>query len=187
MVPQASTQTVTPIDTPKKLSQEAPLVFFTSEPGKFQVWLPASENVEEYTVQKILLGEPIECPIFFFRLNSASAAVQYCDLVSQSVASLASDQILDQTKSEMLRGMNVNVGIQERVLVQDSYPAITLAGQVDMRGLGYDGTFKARLILVERRIYLIVMSVYHENWCNCLHQIDQVVDSLYIDPSLSIP
>jgi hypothetical protein len=168
-------------------SQEPTLVFFTSEPGKFQAWLPASESVQDYTVKKTLFGNPIECPILVFRLNGASAAVQYCDLVPQSVTSLSSDEILEQAESEITRDMKVKLETQERALAQDIYPATTLSGQIDMRGMGYDGTFKARLILVENRIYFIVMSVYHENWCNCRDQVDQVVDSLNIDPSLSIP
>ncbi len=58
-----------------------------------------------------------------------------------------------------------------------------------MRGEEYDGVFKARLILAENRIYLVIMTVYADNWCNCLHQINQLVDSIsiYIDPDLSIP
>ncbi len=83
--------------------------------------------------------------------------------------------------------MKLKPDTRERVIAQDTYPATAFSGQIDMRGMGYDGTFKAWLILVESRIYLVIMSVYQENWCNCLHQMDQVVDLLSIDPSLSIP
>jgi len=183
----ASTQAVAPVNTSPDSSQEPSLVFFTSEPGKFQVWLPVSENIEEFTIKKTLFGELIECPNLFFRLNGAYAVVQYCDLIPQSIASLSSDEILDQAQNEIIRGMNVKPENREQVLVQDTYPATTLTGQAEMRGMGYDGTFKARLILVGSRIYLVAMSVYQENWCNCFHQINQVVDSLYIDLGLSIP
>jgi len=184
---QASNRTVMPINTPTNSTEEPPLVFFTSEPGKFQVWVPASGSILDYTVEKTLFNESIECPNIFFRLNGAYAVVQYCDLVPQSIASLSSKEILEQAESEIIRDMNLKLDTREQVLTQDIYPATTLSGQVDMRGLGYDGTFKARLILVDNRIYLIAMSVYHENWCNCLHQINEVVDSLYIEPGLSIP
>lgn len=167
--------------------QEPRLVFFTSEPGRFQVWLPVSESVQDYTVRKTLFNETIECPNLFFRLNGAYAAVQYCDLIPTSVTSLSSEEIPDQARSEILQDLHVKVETQQRVVVQDNYPALELFGQVDMRGMGYDGTFKARIIVVDQRIYLVVMSVYNENWCNCLHQMDQVVDSLYIEPGLSIP
>lgn len=168
-------------------SQEPPLVFFTSELGKFQVWLPVSESVIDSTIKKTLFDEAIECPNIFFRLNGAYASIQYCDLVPESISSLSGDEILDQAQSEIIQGMKVKLDTQKKALVQNTYPGQTLSGQVDMRGMGYDGTFKARLILVDKRIYLVIMSVYHEDWCNCLHQINQVVDSLYIDPSLSIP
>jgi len=186
---EASNQTGAPrtLKPPTNSSQEPALVFLTSEQGKFQVWLPASESVLNYTILKTLFGEPIECPNLLFRLNGAYAFVQYCDLISQTIASLSRDEILEQAQSEIIRDMNVKLDTQENIVVQDSYPAKALSGQVDMRGMGYDGTFKARLILAENRIYLLAMSVYQENWCNCLHQIDPVIDSLYIEPRLSIP
>ncbi len=187
MTAQAPNQVEMPTSTPTASSQEPPLVFFISEPGKFQVWLPVSGSVEDYTVKKTLFGDSIECPTIFFRLNGAYAIVQYCDLVLKSIASLSSDEILDQARSEIIRGISIKLDTQQRVVAHDTYPAMVLSGQVDMRGMGYDGAFKARIILVDKRIYLIMMSVYHENWCNCLHQIDQVVDSLYIEPDLSIP
>lgn len=180
-------QVVAPQSLLTTSAQEPPLVFFTSEPGKFQVWLPVSESVQDYTVKKTLFSETIECPNLVFRLNGAYAAVQYCDLIPQSVASLSNEEILDQAQSEVIGDIHVKIETQQRVAVQDTYPAHELFGQVDMRGMGYDGTFRARIILVDQRIYLIVMSVYHEDWCNCLEQVDQVVDSLYIEPGLSIP
>ena len=162
-------------------------MFFTSEPGKFQVWLPSSDSIMHYTIPETLFGESIECPNLLFRLNGAYAVVEYCDLVSQKISSLSSDEILEHAQSEIIRDMKVTLDSQENIVVQDSYPARVLSGQVDMRGMGNDGTFKARLILVENRIYLVAMSVYQENWCNCLHQTNQVVDSLHIEPDLSVP
>lgn len=168
-------------------SQESSLVFFTSESGKFQAWLPLSTDILEFTIKKTLFQMTLECPTFFYRLNSAGATVQYCDLRPQSIASLSSDEILDQARDEMMRELRVKIDAQEEELAQDTYPSLVLSGQVNMRGMGYDGTFKARIILVNSRIYLVSMSVYQENWCNCLHQINQVVDSFYIEPDLSIP
>ena len=187
MATPALNQIIASTSTQTNPSPEPSLVFFTSEPGKFEVWLPVSESVIDYSTKQTLFGEAIECPNIFFRLNGAYAAVQYCDLVAESIASLSSDQILDQAQSEIMHDMRVELDTQKRGLVQDAYPAQTLSGQVDMRGMGYDGTFKARLILAESRLYFVVMSVYHEDWCHCLHQMNQVVDSLFIDPGLSIP
>src|SRR5215211_789148 len=172
---------------PMNSSQEPSLVFFTSEPGKFNVWLPSSTDVQEFTIQKTLFQIILECPTIFYRLNSAGTTVQYCDLLPQSIASLSSDEILNQTRDAMMSDLHARIDAQQEELAQDIYPSLVLSGQVDMRGMGYDGTFKARGILVNSRIYLIIMSVYRENWCNCLDQVDQVVDSLNIDPSLSIP
>jgi hypothetical protein len=182
-----STATQVPAQTAAPLSQEPPLVFFSSEPGKFQVWLPVSESVQDYTEKKTLFGELIECPLINFRLNGAYAFVQYCDLTPESVASLSNDEILDQAQGEIIRGIDATLDMPHRAVMQGTYPELALSGQADMRGMGDDGTFKARIILADTRIYLVAMSVYVEDWCNCLHQIDQVVDSLYIEPGLSIP
>jgi len=183
----AQEQIVAPQSLLTTSGQEPPLVFFTSEPGKFQVWLPVSESMQDYTVKETLFSETIECPNLVFRLNGAYAAVQYCDLVPTSVTSLSSEEILDRAQSEVIDGLQIQIETQRRVVVQDTYPALELSGQVDMRGMGYDGIFKARIILADQRIYLIVISVYHEDWCNCRSQMDQVVESLYIEPGLSIP
>jgi hypothetical protein len=183
----SSTATQVRTQSAAPLSQEPPLVFFSSEPGKFQVWLPVSESVQDYTEKKTLFDESIECPLINSRLNGAYAFVQYCDLAPESVASLSNDEILDQAHSELIRGTNATLDLPYRAIVQGTYSELALSGQVDMRGMGDDGTFKARIILADTRIYLVAMSVYVENWCNCLHQIDQVVDSLYIEPGLSIP
>ncbi len=182
-LPIPATTTSAPVNS----NQEPSLIFFTSEPGKFQVWLPLSTDIQEFTIQKTLFQTTLECPTIFYRLNSAGAIVQYCDLLPQSVAPLSSDEILEQARDEMMRELRVKIETQQEELAQETYPSLVLSGQENMRGLGYDGTFKARIILVKTRIYLIVMSVYHENWCNCRDQVDQVVDSLNIDPSLSIP
>ena len=67
----AQEQIVAPPSLLTTSDQEPPLVFFTSEPGKFQVWLPVSESVQDYTVKKTLFSETIECPNLVFRLNGA--------------------------------------------------------------------------------------------------------------------
>ena len=59
MTTQASNQALVPINTPTNSSQEPALVFFTSEPGNYQIWLPASESVQNYTIKKTLFGEAI--------------------------------------------------------------------------------------------------------------------------------
>jgi len=134
-----------------------------------------------------LFGETIECPTLFYRLNGAYAIVRYCDLVQGGIAGLTNDQILDQTYREMLRGVNAKLESQQRLVTQAAYPALELAGLVNMRGMGHDGRFKARLILAEDRLYLVLMGVYHVNWCNCRDQMNKVVNSFYIDPGLTIP
>lgn len=178
---------VTASPTPSVPSEEPALVFFISEPGKFQAWVPISGDVHEYTVTRTLFGEPVECTIIALGLNSAYSMVQYCDLSPESIASHSSDEILNQMHDEVVRDFTVKLDTADRVLIEDVYPALKLSGQENMRGIGYDGTFKARIILAGNRGYLVAMSVHSENWCNCLHQMDQVLDSFHPDPDLSVP
>jgi hypothetical protein len=172
---------------PTAPSDEPALVFFTSEPGKFEAWLPISGSVQDYTITKALFGQPVDCSILGSRLNGADVIVQYCDLSPESIASLSSDEVLGQARSELVRGFNLKVDTEQKVLIDNSYPGLLLAGQADMRGVGYDGVFRARIILAENRIYLVVMAVHSANWCNCVQQMDQVVGSFYVDPNLFIP
>lgn len=183
----AQTELATPSYTPTLPSEQPSLVFFTSEPGKFQAWLPISGSVDEFTVTKTLFDQPVDCSIIGSKLNGAYAIVQYCDLIVESVASLSSDEIFEQARDELFRDFNLRFDDEQKDLVDGLYPALTLSGRANMRGLGFDGDVKARMVWAENRIYVIVMSVYSTNWCNCRHQIDEVVDSLYIDPDLSIP
>jgi len=183
------TQTLayTPPNTPTVPSDEPTLVFFTSEPGRFQAWLPVSGSIEEYTITKTLFGQPVDCSVIASGLNSAYAIVQYCDLIPESIASLSSRAFLDQARSELVRDFNLKSDTEQGTLIENAYPTLLFSGQAAMRGFSYDGVFKARIILAEDRIYLVVMTVHTDNWCNCLHQVGQVVESFRVAPDLSIP
>lgn len=173
--------------TPPVPSDEPLLVFFTSEPGNFNVWLPVSGGIQDYTVTKTLFTQPVDCVVLNSSLNSAYATIQYCDLPFESILSLSTDEVFRHSRDELARDLRLKFDTEQKILIENSYPTVLLTGQANMRGVGYDGVFKARMILAENRIYLVIMTVYSINWCNCLHQIDQVVDSFYIDPNLSIP
>ena len=184
------TITVTPImsQTPSASSDEPILVFFTSEQGKFQVWLPVSGSIQEYSITLMFFGKSTECFMTASRLNSAGASAQYCDLDPKDVASLSDNTILEEVRNTLTKEFRLRVDQEQMELVEDVYPALSLSGRADMTAAGAnDGTFKARIILVENRVYIIHMSVYHIDWCSCRHQMDQVIDSLYINPDLSIP
>src|SRR5689334_13767141 len=181
------TPVVTAPNTPTVPSDEPTLVSFISEPGRFEARLPVSGDMQDYTITKTFFNQPVECSVIASSLNSAGVSVQYCDLPRESVASLSSDQVFLQVRNELVRGLHLEINTEQRIITDNSYPALLLTGQADMRGDGYDGVFRARIILMENRIYFFIMTVQSANWCNCLHQMDQVVDSISIDPSLSIP
>lgn len=168
-------------------ADEPILVFYVSEQGQFEAWMPVSESIIEYTLAQTLFGKSIECPITVSRLNGATAMVQYCDLDSEDIDSRSSDLILEEVRDHLTKDMHLKIDQEQIGVFESTFPTLTLSGEEDMRGLGYDGTFKARIILVENRAYFIQMSVHADNWCNCLHLVDKVVDSLYINPTLSIP
>ena len=76
--------------------------------------------------------------------------------------------------------------IAEQMKVDESaYPEVTISGEEDSGG--NLGTFKARIILAGNRVYFVHMYVYYIDWCYCRHQMDQVIDSFTVDPSMSIP
>lgn len=180
---QVDNQLVAATSTSTESNQEPSLVFFISKPGRFEVWLPSSTDVQEATIKKTIFQETLECPSIFYSLNSAYATVRYCDLVPHSIASLSSSEILEQARDELMSDLHVEIDTQQEELAQNTYPSLVLSGPVNMRGGGNDGTFKARILLAKNRIYLVAMSNYHEDWCNCLNQVNQVVDSLSVEPA----
>ncbi len=74
VIPTSIIQTVSPISTSTNPSQEPSLVFFTSELGKFQVWLPASENIENSPSQKRSLANQSNVKGYFLDLTAHSQA-----------------------------------------------------------------------------------------------------------------
>jgi hypothetical protein len=162
--------------------EEPALVLFVSEQGRFQVWLPVAGEIVQSTVTQTVFGKPAECSVTFSRLNSAGVVVQYCDLASEDVATQSSQQILEEARIMLTGYFDFSVDTQEPELMPGSSPALRLSGKADMRGLGYDGSFKARILLVGNRIYTVHMEVYQIDWCTCRHQMDQVIDSFHIDP-----
>ena len=163
------------------------MVLFVSEQGRFQTWLPTAGEIVQYTVSQTFFGKPTECSAVFSRLNSAGVVVQYCDLAWEDLGSRSPQEVLDEARMLLKQHFHFKIDEEQREIVPGSYPVMTLAGEANMRGLGYDGTFKARILLAQDRVYFIHMRVYEMDWCNCRHQMNQVVDSFHVDPGISIP
>jgi hypothetical protein len=155
--------------------------------GRFQVWIPVSGNLLQHTRTRTLLGDSVECLATVSRLNGAYAIIEYCDLLPQSLEGLSSSTVLDRVYPELIRDMDIRLEKVAPAIVGETYDALKLQGPQNMRGLSLDGEFQGRAILVEERIYLVAMSVHEQNWCICVHQVDQVLDSFFIDPAMKIP
>ena len=114
--------------------------------------------------------------------------MQYCDLDPKDIASLSDNTILEEARNVLSKEFRFAVTQEEVELVEDIYPTLDLSGNEDMTSAGAsDGTFKARIIFAGNRIYFVHMSVYYIDWCYCSQQMDEVIDSFYIDPDMSIP
>jgi hypothetical protein len=116
---------------------------------------------------------------------SGTKAVQYCDLPSDDVASRSDRSILDEVRNTMKKEFRLRIIAEQMEVNESAYPELTLSGEED-RG-GNIGTFKARIILAGNRVYFVHTYVYQIDWCYCRHQMDQVIASLSIDLSMSIP
>jgi hypothetical protein len=167
---------------------QAPLLLYlTSEQGKFDVWLPVSEGMLEYTLTTQIVGQSIECHVTFSRLDFAYAVVEYCDLPPETMADVTPEQVLALTRNDLMRPFKAEVATERPSLAEDTFPSLTLAGRVDMRGFGDDGAFDARIILVDKRVYIFMMAASDGNICGCSALKSQVVDSFHVAPDLSIP
>jgi hypothetical protein len=78
---------------------QSPLIIFPSEPGKYQVWLPVSEVIEQYTLTSQVSGSPVECVKTVSRLGFAHAVVEYCDMRRDTIPDIAPEDVLAPTGS----------------------------------------------------------------------------------------
>lgn len=176
------------LQTPSVPGDEPRLVFFRSEPGKFAAWVPVAGDILEYTITQTLFGKSVECSSVGFSLNSASVTIRYCDLDSEEIALHSSNAILEEVRSVIEKEFRLRIEPEQAERFDGTYPTLSLSGNEDMTSAGAnDGTFKARIILAGDRVYFVHMSVYQVDWCYCRHQMNQVVDTFYVDPNISIP
>jgi hypothetical protein len=163
------------------------LLHLMSEPGRYEVQLPVAEGMMDYTQTTEVLNRPIECHITFSRLDYGYAAVEYCDLPAEVVADLAPQDVLARTRMDLLRPFRTQVASEQAGKADDNFSSLAVSGRADMRGQGYDGSFEARLVLADGRVYLVLMAASDADQCGCLSLTPQVVDSFHVVPDLSIP
>jgi hypothetical protein len=72
-------------------------------------------------------------------------------------------------------------------MADEAFPSLALSGRVDMRGLGGDGDFAARIVLANVRVYFVLMAASDTDQCGCIALQSQVVDSFHVVPDLPIP
>lgn len=165
-------------------------VHFLSEQGKFEVTFPypeATQTLMEYTITKKTFGEIVECILTLVRDNGAIWLVQYCDHSAQSLAGLTTREILSRGRDDALLDARARLISESDISYDQTIPGRALIAEADMRGTGYDGTYKARLYLAGNRLYCIAASVDNENWGSRLGLMDSFLDSIVIEPDLSIP
>ena len=180
-----STPTPITLQTPSIAGDEPRLVFFVSEQGKFEAWVPISEDIVEYTITRAFFGRAVECSVVGFSLNGASVTVQYCDLSLEEFSSFSDNAIIEEARDTLKSELHLWIDHEELGSTEGAYPSLKVSGTEDMGGNA--GTFKGRIILAEPRVYFVHMYVYQIDWCYCRGQMDQVVDSFYVDPYMSIP
>jgi len=141
----------------------------------------------EYTVTKQTFGKAMECNLTLARDNGAIWLVQYCDYSAESLTGLSTKEILDRGSNEALLDARARLISESDITMNQTILGRALIGEADMRGMGYDGTYKTRLYLAGNRLYTIAASVYNENWGNRMELIDPFLNSFTIEPDLTIP
>ncbi len=95
--------------------------------------------------------------------------------------------VLSQTRDDLLRPFKAQAEAERSSLAEDTFPSLTLTRRVDLREFGDDGAFDARIILLDKRVYIVLMAASDSDLCGCFELKSLVVDSFHVAPDLSIP
>ena len=106
-------------------------------------------------------------------------------MASENRNLLSDRAILNEVRNMVEKEYRLRIITEETKVNEGTYPELTFSGDENVGGNA--GTFNARIILAENRVYFVHMYVYYIDWCFCRHQMDQVIDSFYVDPNISIP
>lgn len=171
----------TSIATPNDIAPTVvSLVYFVSEPGKFEVWLPTTQSIRESIESKVTLGASTDCHVLFARDNGAYYLVEYCDYPQELIAKLTPQEILDKARDEALQDA-AGVLIAEQNISLHTYPGRDIVADSYLKGAGEKGTYKVRVYLVSNRLYRIATYVFNENWGNRMSTMDPFLDSFFLD------
>jgi hypothetical protein len=171
------TSTATPSDSaPPTVS----LVYFVSEPGKFEIWLPTTQSIRESIESKATLGASTDCHVLFAPDNGAYYLVEYCDYPPELIAKLTTKEILDKARDEALQDAE-GVLIAEQNISLHATPGRDIVADSYLKGDGQKGTYKARVYLKGNRLYRIATYVFNANWGNRMSTMDPFLDSFYLD------
>lgn len=155
---------------------------YFSESGKFEVWLPATQSIHEAVVSQAVLGMSVACQVLWSRDYGAVWLIQYCDFPQEVTTKFTVDELLDATRDHVLQNEHAVLIDEKDISSNNLYPGRSITADAAMRGTGgFDGTYEARIYLVNNRIYCIAAKVYEENWGDRMSMMDPFLESLYID------
>ena len=171
---------------------EASLIHFTSEAGRFTVEFPApssNQDLMEFNLPKVLLGQEVQCTVLMSRDDAARWTVQFCDVPDAVSKTTDQSALIDWARDEALASASARLDLEEPTAVPDGCTGSTLTGRANMRGDVLDGTFKARTCLLGNRLFIIAAEVYDgaPSTSSRLAMTDPFLDSLSIDMGLTIP
>lgn len=155
---------------------------FTSDTGRFSVWMPIDVQPSDSTEARTRFNHSIDFHVFLAPAAGAYWLVQYADYPADIIAAYTSDQILDDARELLLREAYGKLQAEQVIALgnHEGREIAAASARRDPTQGAYDGTYKARLYLVGTRLYLISAYVFNENWDNNLEKIDTFLQSFQV-------
>jgi hypothetical protein len=129
---------------------------FSTDEGRFTAWMPAAPKGEKLTAA----GVPLKA--FNVEEKDGAYVVAYADMpVARGVSADQAQTALDFARDGMVRNVNAQLTGESRIWLAGKYPGREVRAELP----GKVGIVRARLYLVDRRLYQ-VMVVGRAPWAN---------------------
>ena len=154
---------------------------FESETGGFAIWMPVDIEQNNEVRTGTCIDTLRDIHLFLARDNGVYWLVQYCEL-SDDVNELTNSEILDRARNEALT--DAFGTLREEIEISlNGYPGRHIIADSALRTSGMekpDGTYKARVFLVDNRVYKIATYVFNDNSVDDFEKMDIFLQSFVL-------
>ncbi|HQV71267.1 MAG TPA: hypothetical protein PLJ62_09670 [Thermoflexales bacterium] len=144
----ASPPTAAPAPTAVPTATPTALKLFTSNEGKFAVWMPGEPKKSSQTVDTA--GMKIDVTFYTLEIGTGAYLLGYNDYPADKVQQADAQNILDGARDGGLKNINATL-LSETKIEQDGFPGRDITARASVQGREY--AVRIRVFLVNNRLY----------------------------------